>query len=202
MAVSKTVPAEPILEAVEAGIRMLGENYVQEAEQKINALKGRVPETVSWHLIGHLQKNKAKKAVALFDVIESLDSVELARRIDKVAREMGKYQRVLVQVKLSDEPTKSGIPEAELEDLLEAVARMQHLRVEGLMLLPPYFEDPEQTRPYFRRLRQLRDELHRKGYTFLKELSMGMSHDYEVAVEEGATIVRIGTAIFGPRRKK
>ncbi len=202
MAVSKTVPEAMIQEVVEAGIRLLGENYVQEAERKIQALKDKLPETVSWHLIGHLQKNKAKKAVALFDVIQSLDSVELAERINRLAAEAGKCQRVLVQVKLADEPTKAGIPEEQVEDLLLRVAQMQHIRVEGLMLLPPYFDDPQQSRPYFRRLRQLRDQLHKKGYTFLKELSMGMTHDYEVAVEEGATILRIGTGIFGPRRKK
>ncbi len=202
MAVTKTVPPEYVLEAVEAGIRIIGENYVQEAEKKAKALRGRMPETVSWHLIGHLQKKKEKKAVRLFDVIESLDSVALAERLNKLASEAGRFQRVLVQVKLSDEPTKAGIAPEKVEELLEAVSGMEHLRVEGLMLLPPYHEDPEQSRPYFRKLRQLRDELHQKGYTFLKELSMGMSHDYEVAVEEGATIVRIGTAIFGPRRRK
>ncbi len=201
MAVTKTVGPELVLEAVEAGIRLIGENYVQEAEKKAEALKGKLPETVSWHLIGHLQKNKVKKAVNLFDVIESLDSIELAERINRMAKDLGKFQRVLVQVKLADEATKSGIPEDRVQELLDAVSQMEHLRVEGLMLLPPFFEDPEKTRPFFRRLRQLRDQLHEKGYTFLKELSMGMSHDYEVAVEEGATVVRIGTAIFGPRRK-
>ncbi|RME65863.1 MAG: YggS family pyridoxal phosphate-dependent enzyme, partial [Nitrospirae bacterium] len=197
MAVTKTVGPELVLEAVEAGIRLIGENYVQEAEKKAEALKGKLPETVSWHLIGHLQKNKVKKAVNLFDVIESLDSIELAERINRMAKDLGKFQRVLVQVKLAEEVTKSGIPEDRVQELLDAVSQMEHLRVEGLMLLPPFFEDPEKTRPFFRRLRQLRDQLHEKGYTFLKELSMGMSHDYEVAVEEGATVVRIGTAIFG-----
>jgi len=201
MAVSKTVPEPLIIEAIEAGIRIIGENYVQEAEQKIKKLKNNVPDTVSWHMIGHLQKNKVRKAVQLFDVIETVDSIELAKKIDKVAEEMGKYQRVLVQVKLSDEPTKFGVPEFELERLLDAISNLGHIRVEGLMLMPPYFDDPEKTRPYFRRLRQLKEELHKKGFSFLKELSMGMSHDFEVAVQEGATIVRIGTAIFGPRRK-
>ncbi len=199
IAVTKTIPAEQIMEAVEAGIRIIGENRVQEARQKILALKDTIPPTVQWHMIGHLQKNKVRPALQMFELIHSLDSMELAERINRIAAEYGKVQRCLIQVKLSDEETKYGIRPEYLEAMLNRVSEMQNIRVEGLMTIPPYLEDPEMVRPYFRRLRRLRDELQERGYQ-LPELSMGMSGDYEVAVEEGATIVRIGTAIFGPRR--
>jgi hypothetical protein len=199
LAATKTIPAELIKEAVEAGIRLIGENRVQEAKEKIETLRGKLPETVSWHMIGHLQKNKARVAVQLFDLIHSLDSLELAERLNRIASEYGKTQRCLIQVKLSHEETKYGIAPEEVERMLEKVMEFKNLRIEGLMTMPPYFEDPEMVRPYFRRLRQLRDSLESKGYT-LPELSMGMSGDFEVAVEEGATIVRVGSAIFGQRR--
>jgi hypothetical protein len=199
LAATKTVPVELIKEAIDAGIRLIGENRVQEAKEKIEALKGRVPETVSWHMIGHLQKNKARAAVQLFDLIHSLDSFELAERLNRIASEYGKIQRCLVQVKLSHEETKHGIAPEEVERLLERIIELKNLKIEGLMTMPPYFEDPEMVRPYFRRLRLLREALEGKGYK-LPELSMGMSGDFEVAVEEGATIVRVGSAIFGQRR--
>ncbi len=198
IAVTKTVPAERIKEAVDLGIRLIGENRVQEAKEKIERLRDELPETVQWHMIGHLQKNKVRPAVMLFDMIQSVDSIELARKINRVAADFGKVQRVLIQVKLSEEETKHGVSEEALEALVEEVLSLENLSLEGLMTIPPFFEDPELVRPYFRRLRQLRDKLNEKGYR-LKELSMGMSGDYEVAVEEGATMVRVGTAIFGRR---
>ena len=199
IAVTKTHPAEVLRQAIEAGARDLGENRLQEAEGKINEV-GR--ERARWHLIGHLQSNKARRAVKLFDVIHSLDSVALAERLERMCAEEGRAQLdVLAQVDLAGEATKSGVSENELRELAERVAACEHLRLRGLMTLPPFFEDAERVRPFFRRLRELRDEL-RGGEAFgdeAGELSMGMSHDYEVAIEEGATMVRIGTAIFGAR---
>ena len=199
VAVSKTYPAETIQQAIAGGVTDLGENRVQEAEAKI-PLVGR--KAARWHLIGHLQSNKARRAVELFDVIHSLDSVALARRLDRVCAEVNReVLPVLIQVDLGQEATKSGVPKAEIPDIIEAITRSQILRLTGLMTLPPYFEDPEQARPFFRRLRELRDELRAQGAfgDQTGELSMGMTHDYRVAIEEGATIVRIGTAIFGTR---
>lgn len=193
VAVSKTHPAETIREAVAAGQTIFGENKVQEAEGKIEEI-GR--EAAEWHLIGHLQSNKARRAVQLFDVIHSLDSLELARRLERICIEEGRVRLpVLVQVDLARETTKSGVMEEDLPDLAEFLKGCERLKFTGLMVLPPYFKDPEAARPYFKRLRELRDSLFGgKG-----ELSMGMSHDFEVAIEEGATIVRVGTAIFGKR---
>ena len=199
VAVSKTYPAETIQQAIAGGVTDLGENRVQEAEAKI-PLVGR--KAARWHLIGHLQSNKARRAVELFDVIHSLDSVALARRLDRVCAEVNReVLPVLIQVDLGQEATKSGVPKAEIPDIIEAITQSQILRLTGLMTLPPYFEDPEQARPFFRRLRELRDELRAQGAfgDQTGELSMGMTHDYRVAIEEGATIVRIGTAIFGTR---
>jgi pyridoxal phosphate enzyme (YggS family) len=196
IAVTKTVSIERIREAVEAGLRIFGENRVQEAIPKIAFFRGH--GTVKWHLIGHLQKNKAKKAVEIFDVIESVDSRELAERINRCAGEAGKIQPVFIQVKLGDEETKHGIPAEEVEDLVGDVSQMENIRVEGLMAVPPYHENPEEVRPYFRKLRRIRDDLVTKGFP-VRGLSMGMSHDFEVAIEEGATEVRIGTEIFGRR---
>ncbi len=198
VAVTKTVDAERIKEAIELGIRMIGENRVQEAREKIEKLRPDIPETVQWHMIGHLQKNKVRLAVTLFDMIQSVDSIELARKINRVAAEFSKVQRVLVQVKLSEEETKFGVSEDSLEALLGEIVQLENLNLEGLMTIPPFFEDPERARPYFRRLRQLRDEMNSRGFR-LKHLSMGMSGDFEVAIEEGATLVRVGTAIFGRR---
>ena len=201
VAVSKTHPAEVIREAIAAGVTDLGENRVQEAEGKIPEV-GR--HAARWHLIGHLQSNKARRAVELFDVIHSLDSVALAQRLDRMCVELNRQELpVMIQVDLGREATKSGADEAEVLQLIEALKNCQRLRLSGLMTLPPYFDDAEQVRPFFRKLRELRDELSsRRAFGDLRgELSMGMTHDYEIAIEEGATIVRVGTAIFGARVK-
>jgi PLP dependent protein len=186
---------ETLRAALAAGAVDLGENRVQEAEAKIREL-GRA---ANWHLIGHLQANKARRAVELFDVIHSLDSVPLALRLDRLCGELGRAELpVLAQVDLGGEATKNGISEADLPALIEALAGCEHLRLQGLMTLPPYFPQLEKVRPYFRRLRELRDAW-RSAFAGAGELSMGMSHDFTVAIEEGATMVRVGTAIFGPR---
>lgn len=197
--VTKTVGTKGILEAVAAGIRVLGENRVQEAKKKILSDEIRaMPEKLQWHLIGHLQKNKAKDAVRFFELIHSVDSIELAAELDRQAEKIGKIQRILIQVKLSDEETKSGITEKGFPELLKTITQLKHLQLEGLMTIPPYLENVRDIVPYFRRLRELRDQAEKAGFR-LPELSMGMSHDYEAAIEEGATMVRIGTAIFGER---
>ena len=199
VAVSKTHSVNSIRQAISAGISIFGENKVQEAESKISEL-GR--DAAEWRLIGHLQSNKARKAVQLFDVIESLDSVDLAKRLERICIENGRSElRVYVEVDLAGEEAKSGIAEAELPELVRILKHCICLRFEGLMLLPPYSDDPEAARPYFQRLRELRDDLKEEGaFSYGSgELSMGMSHDFEVAIEEGATVVRIGTAIFGSR---
>jgi PLP dependent protein len=191
-AVSKTFPAEAVAEAVAAGATDIGENRVQEADPKrpeAEALGARA----RWHLIGHLQSNKARRAVELFDVIQTVDSVALAERLDRLAGEAGRRPDVLLQVDLGHEPTKTGAVESELPALVEAVRGAANLSLTGLMTIPPFFDDPEDARPFFARLKKLSDRY------ALPDLSMGMSHDFEVAVEEGATIVRVGTAIFGSR---
>jgi pyridoxal phosphate enzyme (YggS family) len=199
IAVTKTVELTRILEAVDAGILFLGENRVLEAREKIQQIKKKRSEiTAEWHLVGNLQRNKAKTAIQIFDLIHSVDSVKLAEEIEKQARRQGKLQRILLQVKLSVEPSKHGITENNLFELLEWTIRSQHIQCEGLMTIPPFSEDPEEARPFFRRLRQLADLYAEKGFP-LKELSMGMSNDYEIAIQEGASMVRIGTAIFGER---
>ena len=200
VAVSKTHPAELVRQAIAAGVTDLGENRVQEAEPKIAAV-GR--HAARWHLIGHLQSNKARRAVSLFDVVHSLDSVELAQKLDGLCVEAGRDELpVLIQVDLAHEATKTGADEADLLPLARVVAECQRLRLAGLMTLPPFFDDAELARPFFRRLRELRDQLASQGLFGERagELSIGMTNDYEVAIEEGATIVRIGTAIFGERR--
>jgi pyridoxal phosphate enzyme (YggS family) len=194
VAVSKIMPVEAIREAVAAGVTILGENRVQEARDKIEALAG----AVEWHLIGHLQTNKAKLAVGLFDRIHSLDSIRLAHELERHAGEAGRRVRCLVQVNVGGEEQKNGASESEVRPLLEAASRLPHILVEGLMAIPPFLSDPEAVRPFFRRLRVLREALARDGF-FLPDLSMGMTQDFEVAIEEGATLVRVGTAIFGPR---
>ena len=199
VAVSKTHATPVLREALAAGVSVFGENRVQEAEGKIEEL-GR--DAVSWHLIGHLQSNKARRAVRLFDCVHSLDSVEMVNRLDGLCVEEGRESLdVLVQVDLAGEETKSGAREDELPPMIEALAGCERLKFRGLMLLPPYFEDAELVRPFFRRLRGLRDELRQRGAfgEGAGELSMGMTHDFELAVEEGATMVRVGTAIFGAR---
>lgn len=199
IAISKTHPPSLIRKLIELGATDLGENRVQEAEEKIPQIG---QTNVRWHLVGHLQTNKARRALNLFDVIHSLDSIDLARRLDRLCIEVGRPSLpLLIQVDLGHEETKSGINEQELPRLAETVQQLERLELAGLMTLPPFFDDPEQARPYFRRLRELRDELAR-GRVFGErsgELSMGMTHDFEVAIEEGATMVRIGTAIFGER---
>ena len=199
IAISKTHPASLVRAAIELGATDIGENRVQEAEQKINEV-GR--GAARWHLVGHLQANKARRAVQLFDVIHSLDSLDLARRLDRLCGEEGRENfPVLIQVDLGHEETKSGVDEGELRELVDGLKGLDRVRLIGLMTLPPFFDDPEQARPFFRRLRELRDELARQG-AFRDgkgELSMGMTHDFAVAIEEGATMVRVGTAIFGAR---
>jgi pyridoxal phosphate enzyme (YggS family) len=200
IAVSKTHPTEVLRRAIEAGVSDLGENRVQEAEAKVREL-GR--DSARWHLIGHLQGNKASRAVTLFDTIHSLDSASLTHRLERLCKETGREDlRVLIQVDLGGEATKSGASEVELTEILDSLGECPHLRLMGLMTLPPFFEDAERVRPFYRRLREMRNALKERA-SFGEgqgELSMGMSHDYEVAIEEGATFVRIGTAIFGERR--
>ena len=195
VAVSKTKPVELLREAVAAGQRIFGENYLQEARSKIEALG----EAATWHFIGHLQSNKAKAAVNLFELIHGVDRPKLAQALDAAAARGDKIQEILIQVNLAGEESKSGVSPEAAPELLKAIARLPHLRVVGLMTMPPWFTDPEAVRPYFRRLRELRDRLLQLDIGPLPELSMGMSGDYETAVEEGATLVRIGTAIFGER---
>ena len=197
VAVSKTVDAERVLQAVRAGVEILGENYVQEGKKKID----RVGHQVGWHFIGHLQTNKAKIAVRLFDLIHSVDNLELAEELNRAADQQGKVLPILLQLNLSREATKFGASEEEIFKMAEQISRMPALAVAGLMALPPYFENPEEARPYFIHLRELGERLRLKNMPRLamRELSMGMSNDFEVAIEEGATLVRVGTAIFGPR---
>jgi pyridoxal phosphate enzyme (YggS family) len=185
--------------AFAAGVRDFGENRVQEAEPKIAATIDLAASGLRWHLVGHLQSNKARRAAALFGVIQSVDSLELAERLARSGAEAGRPVRALVQVDLDGEETKFGLPEAGLLPALEALRGKDGLRVEGLMVLPPFL-DAEEVRPFFRRLRALGERAGAAGLLAGRELSMGMSHDFEAAVEEGATIVRVGTAIFGERK--
>jgi pyridoxal phosphate enzyme (YggS family) len=201
MAVSKTHPPQLIREAWEAGVRLFGENRVQEFAEKasnLSDLRG-----AQWHMIGHLQTNKAAKAVELFGAVDSVDSVKLAQKLDAAAQSLGKKMSVLIEINVGGETAKSGVaPESrELEELLSAAGGFGHLELRGLMTVPPYFDDPEAARPYFRKLRESRDQItarHLPGVG-MEVLSMGMSHDFEVAIEEGSTCVRVGTAIFGER---
>jgi pyridoxal phosphate enzyme (YggS family) len=199
IAATKTVSVERIITAIDAGLRVFGENRVQEAQKKILSEELRAAGVrVDWHLIGHLQGNKVKYAIQLFDLIHSVDSEELAREIDRNAEKIGKVQDVLVEVKLSREETKHGVPRTGLSGLLTSMRGLKHLNLLGLMTIPPFFDDPDQARPYFRELRELREGMTAEGFD-LPELSMGMSGDFEAAIEEGATMVRVGTAIFGER---
>ena len=204
IAVTKTISIQQIKEAIDAGLRIFGESKVQEAREKIQNssrfIRDKIQDSnIEWHLIGHLQKNKAKTAVELFEMIHSVDSFELAEIIDKHAENAGKTQRILLQVKLSDETGKYGILKDNLSELIREISKMKNLRIEGLMTISPFFENPESARPYFSELRTLRDKAETMGFN-LPELSMGMTNDFEVAIEEGATMVRIGTAIFGERK--
>ena len=199
LAISKTFPRDAIVEAMRVGLRQFGENRVQEAETKIpffeNVTK---PE---WHMVGHLQSNKARRAVELFDVIQSVDSLKLAERINQASQDLGKVTPVLLQVDLAGEMTKFGAMPDEILTILGAASNLSNISIDGLMLIPPYLEDPELVRPYFHKLREMKDtlEAEQPGCLGKRHLSMGMSHDFEAAICEGATIVRIGTAIFGTR---
>jgi pyridoxal phosphate enzyme (YggS family) len=199
VAVTKTHPPELVAQAFAAGVRDCGENRVQEAAAKIEELQALRTQGLRWHLVGHLQSNKARRAVALFDCIQSVDSSELAARLDSVAAGAGRTLPVLVQLELGGETTKSGLREEALLAALESMRGLSHLRVIGLMTIPPPSPDPEATRPFFARLRGCLERAHAAGLLAARELSMGMSGDFEVAIEEGATIVRVGTAIFGER---
>lgn len=197
--VTKTIDPELIKEAVDAGAMILGENRVQEAKEKIEKL-GNV---ASWHLIGHLQANKARHAVKLFDLIHSVDNPELAAEIDKQAAKIGKKQNVLVEVNIAGEASKAGMAVKNAPELVRAIAKHGNITIQGLMTIPPFSEDPEESRPYFRVLKELAESITLEkipGVT-MGELSMGMSGDFEVAIVEGATLVRVGTAIFGERSK-
>ena len=198
VAVSKTVPVNKVRQAIDAGVTILGENYVQEARTKFNDL---ATYPVSWHFIGHLQSNKAKYVVRLFDLIHSVDTLKLARELDKQSHKINKIQEVLIQVNISEEASKSGVNVKDTYNLLKDISLLENLSVKGLMTMPPYFNAPEKVRPYFAALRGLRDRLDQQGLLNinLSELSMGMTGDFEVAIQEGATLVRIGTAIFGKR---
>jgi len=179
---------------------VFGESRIQEARQKVTREELNIQgERIQWHLIGHLQRNKAKTAVRLLDLIHSLDSIELAREINRQAEKIGKIQDVLIEVKLSAEETKHGISKDKFPDLASEASRLENLRLRGLMTVPPFFDNPEDVRPYFRELQTLRERTEALGFP-LPELSMGMSDDFEIAVEEGATMVRVGTAIFGKRK--
>ncbi|MGE5484974.1 MAG: YggS family pyridoxal phosphate-dependent enzyme [Ignavibacteriales bacterium] len=197
VAVTKTVPVEGIMEAVRLGITDIGENRVQEARGKYAAIGGQV----KWHMIGHLQSNKAKIALEMFDIIHSLDTLSLARELCRLAAVRGKPARTLVQVNVSGEESKFGLPPAELPAFLRAVSEMGNVRVEGLMTIAPFVDDPELARPHFRRLKGLFEAAARVPLpgVEMRYLSMGMTNDFEVAIEEGANVVRLGTAIFGPR---
>ena len=204
VAVSKTHTAALVREAAAAGLTVFGENRVQEAEAKIDELKPEAPH-LRWHLIGHLQPNKARRAARLFNLIHSVDSAALVERLERVCAEEGRASLgVLVQVDLAGEETKSGATEDKLPAVFEALKRCERVRCRGLMILPPFFEDAERVRPFFRKLRELRDRLRGRGEfgEGAGELSMGMTNDFEVAVEEGATLVRVGTAVFGERGVK
>lgn len=197
VAVSKSHGPERIREAVECGLMVFGESRVQEAQAKIPQCPGRL----SWHLVGHLQRNKAAAAVMLFDLIHSVDSLRLLQTLEQVSGAAGKVIPILIEVNVSGESSKFGVAPQEVPALLEAANRLSHVEIRGLMTIPPFSEDPEKARPYFRRLRELRDRWRAECGYALEELSMGMTHDLEVAVEEGATWVRVGTALFGERRE-
>ncbi len=203
VAVTKTVPVEKIREAASSGISVIGESYIQEARNKYDILSG---APVSWHFIGHLQTNKAKYAVKMFDLIHSVDSVKLAEELDIQAKKINKIQNILIQVNIGREETKSGINEEDVPDFIKEAARFQNISVKGLMVIPPFFDDPEIVRPYFSSLRRLQSKIRNSIASnsiqgvLMNELSMGMSGDFEAAIEEGSTLVRIGTAVFGERK--
>lgn len=195
--VTKTVDAGRIRESVDAGAQILGENRVQEAKGKIETLGA----VAHWHLIGHLQTNKAKYAVKLFDLIHSVDNLDLAKEIDKQAAKINKVQDALFEVSIAGEAAKAGVAIENAVDLVREAAKLKNIAIKGLMTMPPFLNDPEEVRPYFKKLRELSDRIANEKIpgVSMKELSMGMSGDFEVAIEEGATMVRVGTAIFGER---
>jgi pyridoxal phosphate enzyme (YggS family) len=198
LAAAKSQSIESIRAAIAAGVRLVGENYVQEAEHKRQAIS----EPVEWHMIGHLQRNKVPLALKTFDLVQSLDSTALALELEKEGKKRGKTVRTLIEVNLGDEQSKSGVAQDAVVELLKRVGDLAHLRVEGFMAVPPFRENPEEVRPFFTALKNLQVKLLclKIPNVMLNELSMGMTHDYVIAVEEGATIVRIGTALFGPRK--
>ena len=198
LAVSKTHPVEVIREAVEAGQLLFGENKVQE----ILAKAPQLPAELHWHLIGHLQSNKVRKVLPLVKAIHSIDSLDLARDVNRIATELGLTAKVYLEVNLAEESTKHGFKVEEVRANLEALHGLDRLNIQGLMCIPPFEADPELSRPYFTRLRELRDDLEKSGGKPLPLLSMGMSHDFEIAIAEGATIVRVGSALFGERPRK
>jgi PLP dependent protein len=204
MAVSKTFPAALVREAYQAGLRLFGESRVQEFSAKAEALKDLLD--VEWHMIGHLQSNKSAKAIELFSAIDSVDSLRLAERLESAAAQLGKRLPILIEINVGGETAKSGLlPHSrEIDDLLGAAVRLEHLAIQGLMTVPPFTEDPQEARPYFRKLRDVRNQIaaRRVPSVSMDVLSMGMSHDFEVAIEEGSTCVRIGTAIFGERQTR
>jgi pyridoxal phosphate enzyme (YggS family) len=199
VAVAKTFPPETVMALSAEAPVIIGENKVQEAEGKIPLVSP--SEAFAWHMIGHLQSNKARRAAELFHMIHSVDSLRLLNRLERHCDELGKELPVLIQVNVGGEASKSGCEEEELEDILVAAAGLRRVRIRGLMTIPPFLDDPEDVRPFFRRLRQLATSYGGRVSpgVELKEISMGMSHDFEVAIEEGATMVRIGTAVFGAR---
>ena len=203
MAVSKTNPPENIRAAYDAGLRLFGENRVQEFAGKAEALRDL--HDAEWHMIGHLQTNKAARTAELFHAVDSVDSLKLAEKLDAAARNLGRKLNVLVEINVGGETAKSGVaPDSQdLEELLSAAPRLEALRFRGLMTVPPFADDPERARPYFRKLRELRDTIAARNLSAVSmdQLSMGMSHDFEIAIEEGSTCVRVGTAIFGRRTK-
>jgi len=198
VAVTKTVLQEHIRQAIDAGLRIFGESYIQEAVTKIDTI---ADKEVSWHFIGHLQSNKAKIAVRCFDLIHSVDSLSLAEALNRQAERINKIQNILVQVNISRESTKSGTAVQEAIELVNAIRWMENLSVKGLMTIPPFFDQPEKVRPYFKALADLKNQIRKQSIpgNEMNELSMGMTGDFEVAIEEGSTLVRIGTAIFGER---
>ena len=198
VAVSKTKPADSVLNAIEAGVTILGENYIQEAREKISTLAS---HPVSWHFIGHLQTNKAKYAVKLFDLIHSVDSLKLARQLDHEAKKVDKIQNILIQVNVGKEATKSGASSEDAVSLIGDISKLPNLSIRGLMTMPPFFDDPDRALPYFKELADLRHHIRSRNIpnVLMEELSMGMTGDFKAAIACGSTLVRIGTAIFGRR---
>jgi len=201
VAVSKTQPVEALREAFAAGVRHFGENKLQEAEDKVALLADLHGKGLVWHMVGHLQSNKARRAAEVFDRVDSVDGIGVARRLESGAEGARRHLPVLVQVDLAGEQTKFGLSPERLSATLEQLRGSKAIRVDGLMVLPPLFADPDESRPFFRRLRDLLEQARAQGLVGGSELSMGMSHDFEAAIEEGATQVRVGTALFGERKK-